>query len=237
MDSDEVKEDQDDDKEGAVVEGSAVDEERPRQRRRLMQQNHDEEYRALCSQNASLQRELQILRAQIERNYQQQERKLNMINQNINRLLAQREQGVVHPNQPAATILPQVAAIPTQQTAAGSAVNVRKSGASTLAATLSPMPKTIHDLWNEYEFGIGGRKAARDFTPTERGGKNKHSYYRRKVVWDCVSTLVLAGWTANAACDRIYETYGRNQSVTNIIRKMLQDRKTGGHPNLKVNKK
>ena len=34
-------------------------------------------------------------------------------------------------------------------------------------ATLSPHPRSIHSLWQEYEFGIGGRKAAKDFTAME----------------------------------------------------------------------
>ena len=30
--------------------------------------------------------------------------------------------------------------------------------------TLSATPKTLHDLWDEYQVGIGGRKAAKDFS-------------------------------------------------------------------------
>jgi hypothetical protein len=33
-------------------------------------------------------------------------------------------------------------------------------------ATLSVLPQTIHTLWIKYEFGIGGRNPAKDFTPT-----------------------------------------------------------------------
>lgn len=36
-------------------------------------------------------------------------------------------------------------------------------------ASLSRTPRTIHALWQEYEFGTGGRKAAKDFTMAERG--------------------------------------------------------------------
>ena len=36
-------------------------------------------------------------------------------------------------------------------------------------ATLSSIPKTLHDLWDEYQVGIGGRKASKDFTFHERG--------------------------------------------------------------------
>ena len=36
-------------------------------------------------------------------------------------------------------------------------------------ATLARNLKSIHDLWMEFTTGVGGRKAAKDFTPAERG--------------------------------------------------------------------
>ena len=68
-------------------------------------------------------------------------------------------------------------------------------------ATLSPHPRSVHTLWQEYEFGIGGRKAAKHFTAAERG-RVKYTYHRRKIIWDAVAELVRRGWTANTACDR-----------------------------------
>jgi hypothetical protein len=32
-----------------------------------------------------------------------------------------------------------------------------------MLATLMPTPRRLHDLWQEYEHGVGGRKAARLF--------------------------------------------------------------------------
>jgi hypothetical protein len=102
-------------------------------------------------------------------------------------------------------------------------------------ATLSPLPRTIHTLWLEYEFGIGGRKAAKDFTLAERG-KVKYNYHHRKVIWDVVAQLVRGGWLADVACDRIGEVYGRQLSVTSIINRMRKDRTThnGPHPALRI---
>ena len=94
-------------------------------------------------------------------------------------------------------------------------------------------PKTLFDLWQEFQFGINGEKAARDFNYHERG-KCKSLYSRRKVFWDCVATLVRAGHTSDTAIDKIYAAYGRNTSVTNILLKMIQDRRVGGHPSLRV---
>ena len=59
-------------------------------------------------------------------------------------------------------------------------------------------------------------------------------YYRRKVVWDTVALLIRAGYTAETAVQKIYDTYGQDQSVTKIIKRMLDDRRGGGHPNLQV---
>jgi hypothetical protein len=60
------------------------------------------------------------------------------------------------------------------------------------AATLSPTPRTLHELWQEYEFGIGGRKAAKDFTAQDCG-QVKHRYTRRKVVWDNIAGKIIRG--------------------------------------------
>ena len=91
-----------------------------------------------------------------------------------------------------------------------------------LRAELSP--RNLHVLWQEYQEGIGGdRKAARLFTTEERG-KVKHKYHRRKVVWDLISRLIRAGHTA---CDRIYNVYGQDKSVTYIINKLKNDRRNG----------
>jgi hypothetical protein len=66
-----------------------------------------------------------------------------------------------------------------------------------------------------YEFGIGGRKPARQFTTHERG-QVKFKYCRRKVVWDSIDRMVRAGFTAQVAVDKIYEAYGQI-TVTQII--------------------
>jgi hypothetical protein len=102
-------------------------------------------------------------------------------------------------------------------------------------ATLSPHLRTLHQMWQEYEIGIGGRKAARLFLAVERG-RVKYTYHRRKVLWDAVQFQVLAGHTAELGIDRIYTVYGKNTTVSRIINRMRQDRAlyppTGLHPQL-----
>ena len=78
-------------------------------------------------------------------------------------------------------------------------------------------------MWQEYQFGIDGRKAAREFSAVERG-LVKHKYHQRKVVWDKNSEMIRGGWTANAAIDDFYIRYGRGMSVTRIINRMRRER-------------
>mgnify|MGYP001626574524 CR=1 FL=1 len=48
-------------------------------------------------------------------------------------------------------------------------------------ARLGHRPKHLKDLWQEWEFGLGGRKAAKLFTSSERRLKeNKFAYSCRK---------------------------------------------------------
>ena len=71
-----------------------------------------------------------------------------------------------------------------------------------MEAKLTKCPKTLNDLWKEYEFGFSGLKPAKDGAASERG-RDKYKYYRRNVVWQKVSELVRGGFTAESACDRI----------------------------------
>jgi len=57
--------------------------------------------------------------------------------------------------------------------------------------TLSRLPRSLFDLWAEYDVGIGGRKAAKDFTAAERG-RVKYNYHQRKVVWNVIAAKSLS---------------------------------------------
>lgn len=142
--------------------------------------------------------------------------KFNVINKNLNRIIIQpprqanRAQTAAH---------------------AGNGLLDAAIEARVLTAELSPHPKTLFALWQEYTSGIGGRKAAKDFTPSERG-HNKVRYCRRKVIWDCIAKHVNAGYTAPVAIDRIHDCYGRSSTVSQIQNAMIKDKRRGGHPNL-----
>lgn len=98
-------------------------------------------------------------------------------------------------------------------------------------SSLSASPSNLYELWEEYEFGREGRKAAKLFNLRERG-RNKYKYHRRKVVWDKIAQLIRRGHTYHTAIEEIYRVYGPETPVTEIINRMRRDRATGGHPSL-----
>jgi hypothetical protein len=71
----------------------------------------------------------------------------------------------------------------------GAGRGVRHGG---VTAELSPTPHSLYILWDEYQNGIGGRKAARLFTKEERGSC-KFKYCRHEIVWDLITLHVNAG--------------------------------------------
>jgi hypothetical protein len=172
--------------------------------------NQTNEIRALYAQNLALRRVVEGLRTEMHSSVERIIEKIGVTNTNIRRIALQPVQRPRGANDP---------------TGVGANGN--------FAATISPTPRTLHELWQEYEFGIGGRKAAKDFTAQERG-RVKHKYTRRKAVWDKIGEMVRGGWTAQAAIDRIYFVYGQNLCVTHIINRMKADRARGGHPELRV---
>ena len=73
--------------------------------------------------------------------------------------------------------------------------------------------------------GIGGRKAAKDFTRLEPG---EHASCR-KIVWDHVRTQVNANRMTTDVINQIYSHYG-GLSVTAIINRIRKDKKDGTLP-------
>jgi Transcriptional activator of glycolytic enzymes len=95
-----------------------------------------------------------------------------------------------------------------------------------LPATLSPSPRTLHVLWEEWENGIGGRKPASTFTEHESGNKHlKSTYSRRKAFWSLVCHLVRRGHSSQDAINRIYGVYGHDLTISRILNRIIQDKK------------
>ena len=96
--------------------------------------------------------------------------------------------------------------------------------------TLKKNPKCLHTLWMEYEFGLGGKKAAKMFTASERG-RCKYSYCNRLVFWKKISEMVRAGWNSTAAIEKVTTQYGSNLSVTKVLSQMRKDKTSeNGYP-------
>jgi hypothetical protein len=106
-----------------------------------------EELLALHAQNTALRREIEELKTQQSLHAQRIEHNFTRLNTNIRRIAVQPAQRVGAMN------------------LAGNENNINANYVS----TLSPTPRSLYILWQEYEVGIGGRKPARLFTPVERG--------------------------------------------------------------------
>ena len=86
-------------------------------------------------------------------------------------------------------------------------------------------PKSLYILWNEYEFGIGGRRPAKTLSKEERW-EDRYKFYKRNIFWSLVVEMVKRGRSTNEAIDAIYQAYGYKTSVTEIIKKLQEDKKT-----------
>jgi hypothetical protein len=99
-------------------------------------------------------------------------------------------------------------------------------------ARLVKQPRCLYELWQEYQFGIGNNKPAKNFTSAERNNRDnglKQKYYYRAKVWKVQSYMVNAGWTVeamNAEISRVYNT----SYVTTIMKAIIADEKNQQNP-------
>jgi len=193
----------------------------------------------LLIQNQQLQRTLQEMENRIELREQGNrswlEEKLRRMNDNIRRFGGTIRGGFARqdPNRQAA--IRRYQNEPRAPAAATAPFRARR----TAWPTLCPNVNCLMSLWTEYEFGIGGRKAAKNWTPAERGNpKQKQTYYRRNCIWKIQLHLINKGHRIEAANALIRQTYGQNTSMTNVSKCIVRDRsrhraQMGLHPNLR----
>ena len=110
----------------------------------------------------------------------------------------------------------------------GAAVPLTITTRSQNNAILMDRPKSLHMLWNEYMFGIGGSKPAKEYTPQESHGvKNKDKFNMRKQFWLKCAEMVNAGWNAEEAINQFYQVYNhghyRCQNLTQILKAIKKD--------------
>jgi hypothetical protein len=100
-------------------------------------------------------------------------------------------------------------------------------------ATLCAAPRTLGILWDEYLNGTGGGKPECEFTREERG-RVKYKYSRRLPFWTCMKRLIERGNTAQTAIRKIQGVYGDNNTVSDVLLKLRQDERNGGHASLRI---
>jgi len=99
---------------------------------------------------------------------------------------------------------------------------------------LSKTPRHLHDLWREWTDGLFNNKPASQLARHERGGKMRHTYHKRKHVWDVIKRFTDKGISHITAIDTIEQAYGPGKSVSYYINCIKRDKKNGGHPSLTV---
>jgi hypothetical protein len=98
--------------------------------------------------------------------------------------------------------------------------------------TLTKCPGNLYVLWQEWEFGVGGRRPAKSFNGSQRG-KVKFNYCLRKPFWNLVTKMIRSGYCSASAIEKIYNVYSTRLSTTKILRKIRQDARQGGHAQLR----
>ena len=83
----------------------------------------------------------------------------------------------------------------------------------------------MYDLWNEWEHGIGGRKAAKKINAAERGMQYvKHNFTKRKPFWVLVNSMCFHGHMATADINLILEKCMVDQKQCHIFYQKLEKR-------------
>lgn len=92
--------------------------------------------------------------------------------------------------------------------------------------------RTLHLLWKEWTDGLDGNMPASQLARSQRGGKKRYLWYKRKHVWDAIKRMTDKGIHHTVAIDAIEQAYGRGKTISHYIDCLKRDKKTGGHPNL-----
>ncbi len=59
------------------------------------------------------------------------------------------------------------------------------------------------------------------------GEQTSFSLSCQKVFWDTIEGMIRRGQTADVAINNVYQAYGWNNSVTQILNRMMDDRRKG----------
>jgi Transcriptional activator of glycolytic enzymes len=161
--------------------------------------------------------QLQQTEAHVEQLRLQYEQDWNQV-----RALLEKHHGITNEN------LKRIAIVPAQcvgaTTTATTATQMVNNHLGDPKAMLSPNPRSLYLIWEEWTTGLNCNKLASQFTREERG-ENKCKFCCRKILWDAIGNLVHAGLDSRVAIDRIHAMYGANQSVTHMMDRIKEDKK------------
>jgi len=166
---------------------------------------------ALFAQNVDVVRHLSEVKSETKVLTISQKEEISKLRQSIDRL---RPTGFFRPRQ-----------IQTQQVSAVTNEPNQTPVVNNRPASLTKNPKSLNVLWNEYMYGIGGNKPAKEFTEIERG-LVATQYCRRLKIWSEINSRIRSGVTAEVAIDDMYEKYGSNCTITEIINSITEEQKS-----------
>jgi hypothetical protein len=58
----------------------------------------------------------------------------------------------------------------------------------------------------------------------------KQKYYQRKHMWHLIKKIMSNGYSAKVAINKFHQAYGYNICMTELIEKIMADKKRGGFP-------
>jgi hypothetical protein len=90
--------------------------------------------------------------------------------------------------------------------------------------------KTVGDLWQEWQEGIGGRMPVKNFEPKHTGSRaHKDRWTQRKPIYELLATLVRCGHAPCKAIHLVESSYPRLK-VTALGRQIRKDTRNGTLP-------
>ena len=92
--------------------------------------------------------------------------------------------------------------------------------------SLCSHPKTLQILWEEWEFGVGGRRAAKTFNASERGAVTT-TYFFQNPFWHLCSDLIERGYEPVTAIKKIYHVYVDELTSTKVLKQINKDKRDG----------
>jgi hypothetical protein len=118
-----------------------------------------------------------------------------------------------------------------QATADPPAIRQRPRPVVSREAKLASRPRCLYELWQEYQFGIGNNKPAKNFTTPERNANRvtKQKYHYRNKVWKLQRYMLNAGWTVEGMNTEITRVYNCSH-VSAIVKAIVDDSKNVRNP-------